>query len=114
TFGDREVAAIERAEFFRKWLELLGGMDEGLHFLFSPHRLKARQHARNGRRKGTRGRRVAHVWDSSEPFSRRQVIHTHETEISQMPTRSASAKWEGGLKGGKGSFSGQTGLGGQY
>src|SRR4051794_22405667 len=31
-----------------------------------------------------------------------------------MPTRSASAKWEGGLKGGKGSFSGQTGLAGQY
>jgi osmotically inducible protein OsmC len=31
-----------------------------------------------------------------------------------MPTRSASAKWEGGLKGGKGSFSGQGGLGGQY
>ena len=31
-----------------------------------------------------------------------------------MPTRNATAKWEGGLKGGKGSFSGQTGLGGQY
>src|SRR4051812_35059689 len=31
-----------------------------------------------------------------------------------MPTRSASAKWEGGLKGGKGSFSGQGGIGGQY
>jgi osmotically inducible protein OsmC len=31
-----------------------------------------------------------------------------------MPTRSASAKWEGGLKGGRGTFSGQTGLGGQY
>jgi osmotically inducible protein OsmC len=31
-----------------------------------------------------------------------------------MPTRTASAKWEGGLKGGKGSFSGQTGLSGQY
>ena len=31
-----------------------------------------------------------------------------------MPTRSASAKWEGGLKGGRGSFSGQTGLAGQY
>lgn len=31
-----------------------------------------------------------------------------------MPTRTASAKWEGGLKGGKGSFTGQTGLGGQY
>lgn len=31
-----------------------------------------------------------------------------------MPTRSASAKWEGGLKGGKGSFAGQTGLAGQY
>ena len=31
-----------------------------------------------------------------------------------MPTRSASAKCEGGLKGGRGSFSGQTGLSGQY
>jgi lipoyl-dependent peroxiredoxin len=31
-----------------------------------------------------------------------------------MPTRNATAKWEGGLKGGNGSFSGQTGLGGQY
>jgi osmotically inducible protein OsmC len=31
-----------------------------------------------------------------------------------MPTRSASAKWEGGLKGGRGTFSGATGLGGQY
>jgi osmotically inducible protein OsmC len=31
-----------------------------------------------------------------------------------MPTRSASAKWEGGLKGGNGSFSGKTGLGGNY
>ena len=31
-----------------------------------------------------------------------------------MPTRSASAKWEGGLKGGRGSFSGETGLAGQY
>lgn len=31
-----------------------------------------------------------------------------------MPTRNASAKWEGGLKGGRGTFSGQTGLGGQY
>jgi lipoyl-dependent peroxiredoxin len=31
-----------------------------------------------------------------------------------MPTRRASAMWEGGLKGGKGSFSGQTGLGGAY
>jgi len=31
-----------------------------------------------------------------------------------MPTRTASAKWEGGLKGGKGSFMGATGLSGQY
>jgi len=31
-----------------------------------------------------------------------------------MPTRSASAKWEGGLKGGRGSFNGATGLSGQY
>ncbi|MDB4878245.1 MAG: Osmotically inducible protein [Gemmatimonadetes bacterium] len=31
-----------------------------------------------------------------------------------MPTRSAQAKWEGGLKDGRGSFSGATGLGGQY
>ncbi len=31
-----------------------------------------------------------------------------------MPTRNASAVWEGGLKGGKGSFKGQTGLDGTY
>jgi len=31
-----------------------------------------------------------------------------------MPTRTASAKWEGGLKGGRGSYSGANGLGGQY
>jgi osmotically inducible protein OsmC len=31
-----------------------------------------------------------------------------------MPTRTASAKWEGGLKSGKGSFTGATGLTGQY
>ena len=32
-----------------------------------------------------------------------------------MPTRKASARWEGGLKGGKGSFSGESkAIGGQY
>ena len=31
-----------------------------------------------------------------------------------MPTRTASAQWQGGLKGGSGSFKGQTGLGGSY
>jgi osmotically inducible protein OsmC len=31
-----------------------------------------------------------------------------------MATRKASATWEGGLKGGKGSFSGESGLGGAY
>jgi osmotically inducible protein OsmC len=31
-----------------------------------------------------------------------------------MPTRTASAKWEGGLKDGRGSFRGATGLGGQF
>jgi osmotically inducible protein OsmC len=31
-----------------------------------------------------------------------------------MPTRKAEATWEGGLKGGKGHFKGQTGLGGAY
>ena len=31
-----------------------------------------------------------------------------------MPTRKASATWEGGLKGGKGSFRGETGLGAAY
>jgi lipoyl-dependent peroxiredoxin len=32
----------------------------------------------------------------------------------QMPTRTASATWKGGLKGGTGSFKGQTGLAGSY
>ncbi|MEO8623428.1 MAG: OsmC family peroxiredoxin [bacterium] len=31
-----------------------------------------------------------------------------------MPTRTATAQWLGGLKGGTGSFKGQTGLGGSY
>ena len=31
-----------------------------------------------------------------------------------MPTRKASATWQGGLKDGKGTFKGQTGLQGQY
>jgi osmotically inducible protein OsmC len=31
-----------------------------------------------------------------------------------MPTRKASAIWTGGLKGGAGSFKGETGLGGSY
>jgi osmotically inducible protein OsmC len=31
-----------------------------------------------------------------------------------MPTRTASAKWEGGLKGGHGTYSGENGLGGRY
>jgi lipoyl-dependent peroxiredoxin len=31
-----------------------------------------------------------------------------------MPTRKATAVWEGGLKGGKGSYRGQTDLGGKY
>ena len=31
-----------------------------------------------------------------------------------MPTRTASAKWEGGLKSGSGTYSGATGLKGQY
>ena len=31
-----------------------------------------------------------------------------------MPTRTATAQWKGGLKGGTGSFKGQTGLGGSF
>jgi osmotically inducible protein OsmC len=31
-----------------------------------------------------------------------------------MPTRTANAKWEGGLKGGHGTYSGANGLGGEY
>jgi hypothetical protein len=53
TFRNGEVRAIELPEFFRKWLQLLGVMHQGLHLLFSAHRLKARQHARDGGRKST-------------------------------------------------------------
>ena len=31
-----------------------------------------------------------------------------------MPTRNASAVWEGGLKGGKGNYKGESGIGGAY
>jgi osmotically inducible protein OsmC len=36
-----------------------------------------------------------------------------DTRIA-MPTRTASATWKGGLKGGTGSYKGQAGLGGSY
>jgi osmotically inducible protein OsmC len=38
----------------------------------------------------------------------------NELRRTVMPTRKASARWEGGLRGGKGSFSGESGLGGAY
>jgi lipoyl-dependent peroxiredoxin len=41
-------------------------------------------------------------------------VKPHSTEGNGMPTRTASAVWEGGLKGGSGTFKGQTGLGGSY
>jgi osmotically inducible protein OsmC len=40
--------------------------------------------------------------------------HTDARRSQVMPTRTASASWKGGLKGGTGSFKGQTGLGGSY
>jgi lipoyl-dependent peroxiredoxin len=43
-----------------------------------------------------------------------RYCHQQQLEISNMPTRTASATWKGGLKGGNGSFKGQTGLGGSY
>src|SRR4051812_15208655 len=43
-----------------------------------------------------------------------QRITIRRTESHDMPTRTASASWKGGLKGGTGSFKGQTGLAGSY
>src|SRR5687768_9542588 len=40
-------------------------------------------------------------------------VHTVRRQI--MPTRNATARWEGGIKGGKGSFTGESGsIGGKY
>jgi osmotically inducible protein OsmC len=39
---------------------------------------------------------------------------TYVTEEKPMPTRNASAVWEGGLKGGKGSYRGESGISGAY
>jgi osmotically inducible protein OsmC len=38
----------------------------------------------------------------------------HVTEEKPMPTRNASAVWEGGLRGGKGSYKGESGISGAY
>ena len=44
-----------------------------------------------------------------------RAIITNEQTGSEMPTRKSSAKWEGGLKGGKGTFKGESGaISGQY
>src|SRR6059058_6403779 len=45
--------------------------------------------------------------------ARKQTVNLLR-RLQLMPTRSASATWKGGLKGGTGSFKGQTGLGGSY
>jgi osmotically inducible protein OsmC len=43
------------------------------------------------------------------------VVQQLESETVEMPHRKASAVWEGGLKGGKGTFKGETGgISGQY
>lgn len=41
-------------------------------------------------------------------------LHLHFQGEKEMPTRTASAQWKGGFKGGTGSFKGETGLGGSY
>jgi osmotically inducible protein OsmC len=43
-----------------------------------------------------------------------QAVVTLLWRLQLMPTRTASASWKGGLKGGTGSFKGQTGLAGSY
>lgn len=42
------------------------------------------------------------------------MIRTPEQGDLEMPTRRATAVWEGGLRGGKGTFSAESGLGGAY
>jgi lipoyl-dependent peroxiredoxin len=49
-----------------------------------------------------------------ELHSKLRDSRNHTREGEEMPTRTASAVWEGGLKGGKGNFKGETGLGGTY
>lgn len=41
-------------------------------------------------------------------------MHRSTIRRIKVPTRTASATWKGGLRGGSGSFKGQTGLGGSY
>src|SRR5207249_11341917 len=45
--------------------------------------------------------------------ARKQTVNLLR-RLQLMPTRTASATWKGGLKGGTGSFKGQTGLSGAY
>src|SRR4051812_12656835 len=58
---------------------------------------------------------VRSVKPGLEKRKRRRVTITLTTRgISAMPTRTAKAKWEGGLKGGRGNYSVASGLAGQY
>ena len=48
-------------------------------------------------------------------ISRKTAATIHHNEKHEMPTRRSRARWEGGLKGGKGTFTGESGaIGGQY
>src|ERR1700712_3834219 len=58
-------------------------------------------------------RRIQVIHERGVKSRTRSSTRTHQRS-RRMPTRTAQAKWEGGLKDGRGSFSGATGLGGQY
>jgi osmotically inducible protein OsmC len=51
---------------------------------------------------------------SKEDAVKRRRRAPRHTKEMQMPTRNASAMWEGGLRGGKGSYKGESGISGAY
>src|SRR5947209_3476540 len=139
TFRYGERRTVEFAKPIRQWLETLRVGDQRLHLFLTAERLKVLQYTRDRgrkRRASTGSRTVRHTaeikrawteWSSTAACKRgaggrdySQVTTTSRTIVPRfrrsrrMPTRTATASWKGGLKGGTGSFKGQTGLGGSY
>jgi osmotically inducible protein OsmC len=55
--------------------------------------------------RGLAGRGIGHQGTAQD----RDILHTTNTGDLAMPTRKAQATWEGGLRGGKGTFRGESG-----
>src|SRR5688572_4822542 len=101
--GHVELATVEIPESLRQRLELLRVGNERLHLFLASHRAELAKHAVDG----GRNRRVSHRPGTNVASRREAEGNSQYRRGRRMPTRRSSARWEGGLKGGKGTFQGE-------